>query len=341
MKSSSDRMASYLVLTADSPNFDQVTVRNWEDEGYKISYLPYLGNKKEYLEQLENFAQLLPSEEHYAVVGMLSLHPRQINLLHEFIYNQILAYGDAAEIVLEKCTQPVNSLKTIIAYYPTAIPHLDTAFPTNLNMLVHLAGSDTADSRYKSYAYPYAEKGFAEVGLGTYDKVSASLAWSRTLAVVRKGFGIEVDLEKVWEEHIERRCSYIILLSSFGTKFDIALSPVEFLTKDVDRTMATMVPEPYVNHIPTLTGGIGYKDLYRFYHDFFIPCNPPSMGMRLLSRTVGTDRVVDEMHVQFLHTQEIPWMLPGVAPTGKEVKVALVSVVCIRGGKLYHEHIYW
>ena len=41
--------------------------------------------------------------------------------------------------------------------------------------------------------------------------------------------------------------------------------------------MATMVQEPYVNHIPTMTGGIGAKDLHRFYRDFFIPGNPPSM----------------------------------------------------------------
>jgi hypothetical protein len=65
------------------------------------------------------------------------------------------------------------------------------------------------------------------------------------------------------------------------------------------------------------------------------------MKIRLLSRTVGVDRVVDEMHVAFCHTCEIPWMLPGVPPTNKQVDVALVSVVCIRGGKLYHEHIYW
>ena len=117
--------------------------------------------------------------------------------------------------------------------------------------------------------------------------------------------------------------------------------PVEFSTKDADATMATMVAEPYVNHVPTLTGGIGYKDLHRFYKHFFIPGNPPSMKIRLLSRTVGTDRVVDEMHIQFRHTQEIPWILPGIQPTDKEVEVALVSVVCIRGGKLYHEHIYW
>jgi len=65
------------------------------------------------------------------------------------------------------------------------------------------------------------------------------------------------------------------------------------------------------------------------------------MQMRLVSRTVGTDRVVDEMIASFRHTQEIPWMLPGLPPTDREVEVALVSIVCIRGGKLYHEHIYW
>ena len=101
---------------------------------------------------------------------------------------------------------------------------------------------------------------------------------------------------------------------------------MEFVKKDVDATMATMVSEPYVNHIPTLTGGIGYEDLHRFYRDFFIPSNPPSMKIRLISRTIGTDRVVDEMHIKFRHTQEIPWLLPGVDKTDREVEVALVSV---------------
>lgn len=102
-----------------------------------------------------------------------------------------------------------------------------------------------------------------------------------------------------------------------------------------------MVDEPYVNHVPTLTGGIGRKDLYRFYNDFFIPHNPASMKIRLVSRTVGADRVVDEMVISFDHTEEIPWMLPDVPPTGKHVEIALVSVVCLRGELLYHEHIYW
>jgi len=121
----------------------------------------------------------------------------------------------------------------------------------------------------------------------------------------------------------------------------LTYSAVEFVTRDAEKTLATMISKPYVNHVPTLTGGIGRKDLLRFYADFFIPSNPPSIKLKLLSRTIGSDRVVDEMYVTFKHTQEIPWMLPGVPATDKEVEVALVSVVCIRGGKLYHEHIYW
>lgn len=60
-----------------------------------------------------------------------------------------------------------------------------------------------------------------------------------------------------------------------------------------------------------------------------------------MSRTLGTDHVVDELYLTFTHTQEIPWMLPGVPPTDKYVEIALVSVVGIRAGKLQHEHIYW
>ena len=105
--------------------------------------------------------------------------------------------------------------------------------------------------------------------------------------------------------------------------------------------METMVDEPYVNHVPTLTGGIGYAELHRFYKDFFIPNNPPSMRMKLVSRTIGTNQIVDEMYMSFRHTHVIPWILPNVEPTNKNVEIALVSVVRIRGGKLCHEHIYF
>ena len=105
--------------------------------------------------------------------------------------------------------------------------------------------------------------------------------------------------------------------------------------------MATMVAEPYVNHIPTMTGGTGADALSRFYAEHFIPKMPKDTTLTPLSRTVGADRVVDEMIFSFTHNEEIDWMLPGVAPTGKTVSVPLVAIVAFRGNKLYHEHIYW
>jgi hypothetical protein len=96
-----------------------------------------------------------------------------------------------------------------------------------------------------------------------------------------------------------------------------------------------------VNYVPTMTGGIGTEELLSFYRDYFIPNNPPSLVVKLVSRTIGVDRVVDEMVVSFTHTQIMPWILPGVPATGKTVRVAMVSAVCVRGGKLVHERVYW
>jgi carboxymethylenebutenolidase len=105
--------------------------------------------------------------------------------------------------------------------------------------------------------------------------------------------------------------------------------------------MKTMVASPYVNHIPTMTGGVGATDLARFYRNHFIPKTPKDTKLIPISRTIGADRVVDEMLFCFTHDIEIDWMLPGVAPTGKYVEIPLVAIVNFRGPKLYHEHIYW
>jgi carboxymethylenebutenolidase len=105
--------------------------------------------------------------------------------------------------------------------------------------------------------------------------------------------------------------------------------------------MATMVAEPYVNHIPTMTGGVGAKELSRFYQHHFVHGNPKDMALTPLSRTVGASQIVDEFIMSFTHDCEIDWMLPGVAPTGRYVEIPMLGVVKFRGPKLYHEHIYW
>lgn len=99
--------------------------------------------------------------------------------------------------------------------------------------------------------------------------------------------------------------------------------------------------EPSVTYVPTCTGGTGMDELEEFYSEYFLDGNPDSLDTTLLSRTVGTDRVVDEVFVTFKHSQEMPWILPGVPPTNKRVEIAIVSIVSFKGGKIQHEHVYW
>src|SRR5215212_7748747 len=115
----------------------------------------------------------------------------------------------------------------------------------------------------------------------------------------------------------------------------------EFESRDVDATMATMVAEPYVNHIPTITGGVGFADLHYFYSNHFVGVNPPDMELAPVSRTVGDSSVVDEFILRFTHTTVMDWMLPGIEPSGRAVEVPMVAIVQFTGDKLSHEHIYW
>lgn len=264
------------------------------------------------------------------------------------------AYDNAAAACLEHYHvldhNPEFKLGLLVAYYPTAIPDPKGRFPSSISVLVHLAaGAEvgvtkqsqmvgiqgkrrTRTSRvqpglgtggklelaYPSYTYE-AETGFAEHDVEEYDGVAAELAWSRSLAAARKVFGIDPDLELVLEKNLQSK----------------------FFTRDAQGALETYTTHktPHVTNIPTLTGGIGAEDLRRFYADYF--ANPPSMKVTLLSRTIGVDRVVDEMHVKFKHTQEMPWILPGVPATEKKVEILVVSIVAVKGGKLHHEHVYW
>jgi carboxymethylenebutenolidase len=115
----------------------------------------------------------------------------------------------------------------------------------------------------------------------------------------------------------------------------------EFATRDTNGTLETMVPDAYVNHIPVLTGGVGHEQLREFYSRHFIPKMPPDTEIVPISRTIGAERLVDEMIFRFTHTVEMDWMLPGIAPTGRRVECPLVVIVHFRDGKLANEHIYW
>jgi carboxymethylenebutenolidase len=126
--------------------------------------------------------------------------------------------------------------------------------------------------------------------------------------------------------------------SSLGETFDEHLI-CEFEKHDVDATMKTMVKEPYVHHIPMLTGGEGFNGVYNFYKTHFVCKMPADTKVKRISRTVGRDQVVDELILSFTHDRKIDFMIPGIQPTGKYVELPHVVVMKFNGNKIAHEHI--
>lgn len=222
-----------------------------------------------------------------------------------------------------------------VSYYGVGIETmLDEAVRAPCPMALHFAGADrfvppqavarirdgfAARHDVEIHEYPGVDHGFNCDQRPAYDKPAAMMAHSRSIALFRRVMGPHYNLSALWDKH----CEY------------------EFGLRDVDATMATMVPQPYVNHIPTMTGGVGYTQLHRFYKNHFVNSNPADTTLIPISRTVGADRVVDEMLFCFTHDREIDWMLPGIPPTGRRVEIPLVAIVSFRGDKLYNEHIYW
>ena len=125
-----------------------------------------------------------------------------------------------------------------------------------------------------------------------------------------------------------------------ATVFDDHVA-AEFVDMDLDATMATMAEDPYVNHVPVMTGGVGFEGVRQFYGDHFIGKWPADIAITPVSRTVGESQVVDELVLSFTHDIEMPQLLPGVAPTGRHVQLAFCVVVGFADGKVAHEHIYW
>jgi carboxymethylenebutenolidase len=144
------------------------------------------------------------------------------------------------------------------------------------------------------------------------------------------------DKKKISNSNPTSKQSHDKLAAVFDTHINC-----EFDKIDVFATMQTMVKDPYVHHVPVLTGGIGYEKVYTFYRDSFIGKMPSDTKFVQISRTIGKYQVVDELILSFTHDIEIPAMVPGISPTGKHVELPLVVVMRFKGNKIAHEHIYW
>ena len=240
----------------------------------------------------------------------------------------LLGFGDGGTLA---CLAAASAdADCAVAYDPVdAGALLDRPATSGRPTVIHLAEHDAAPEATRRalaavpdtdvFTYPGCRSGFARPGSADFDKSASLIAHTRSLTVFRRTMGPHYDLEALWERH----------------------TALEFAARDAEATMTTMVAEPYVNHIPTMTGGVGYTELLRFYKYHFIPTTPPDAMLVPVSRTVGVDRLVDEFVFTLTHDRQVDWLLPGVPPTNKRVEIPMLAVVRFRGDKLYNEHIYW
>lgn len=199
-----------------------------------------------------------------------------------------------------------------VGYYGVSIEKtLDEASNLNSPLMLHIAGDDKfcppeaqrqihdaldANPLVTIHDYAGQEHAFGRTGGEHYNAAAAELANLRSLEFFVNhlaGAGLAAAqqvLSARWDDHVK----------------------YEFATRNTDDTLETMVADAYVNHVPVMTGGVGHDELREFYATRFIPQMPPDTAMTPVSRTIGVDRVVDEMVFEFTHTIKMDWTLPGV-----------------------------
>ncbi|MEZ5735480.1 MAG: dienelactone hydrolase family protein [Novosphingobium sp.] len=223
----------------------------------------------------------------------------------------------------------------VISLYPVGIQDLPDelvtpACPTQ----IHLGGADpmcppeAADrirARYagnkwvKIHSYEEAGHAFFNPYREEHDRLASESALTHILEMIRPQMGPDYDLSEAWERH----------------------AFYEFGLRDADKTIETMVDVPYVNHVPVMTGGTGRSELHHFYKNYFVDVHPDDYKAISVSRTVGANRLVDEMLISFTHDRLMDYVLPGIPATGRKITIAACGVITFRGNKLRHEHIYY
>ena len=160
-------------------------------------------------------------------------------------------------------TETIEGLGQIAAVISYGSAHLISSTPT----LLHKCGEPPmpikkdVTKQNKTYYYPKVEPFFVLPSHRSFHASSASVSHTRTLSFLKPLLGGPwFELEEIWEEH----------------------TLYEFGERAVEKTMSTMVQEPYVNHVPTITGGIGRARLTAFYRNHFIFNNPEDTALELV-----------------------------------------------------------
>lgn len=259
-------------------------------------------------------------------LGPTRVHPPGGISVVGFSLGGRLAYLSACRLSTVSCG---------VSYYGTGIEdQLNEADHLGGRLVIHLPEQDKfvgapaqrrIAERFESsknvevYIYPGVDRGFGRRSTENYNRPASTIAHQRTMAALKREMGPYFDLSRLWDLH-RRYC---------------------LVQPDIDALMEGMVDDPYVNNVPTRTGGVGREKVRDFYANHFIGKMPKDVRLTAISRTVGACQLVEESLLSFTHTHVIDWLLPGVAPSNRYVEIPIVSIANFRGEKIHRLQTYW
>ncbi|KAF2442265.1 NTF2-like protein [Karstenula rhodostoma CBS 690.94] len=320
----------YAQLEVSEKSLDPPPLQKWAEEGFAVVQIKVPGKPED-------------GGEFSLARGLQALRDCKQCIWGDGV--GLISYVTRIPFYVEEAACHSPHIKALISYGGRKFTSISSSTSTNSTLppqLVHISGAETPrresvsivqdvdissstttpEGPVKTFRYVNAkqESKWVLPADEDYHSTSAGIAHTRSLMFLKPLLnGPYFDLEAIWEEH----CRY------------------EFGERDVARTMATMVSQPYVNHIPTLTGGIGQERLTAFYTNHFVHANPDDTELEMVSRTIGIDRVVDEFVFKLTHDRRVDWLLPGIPPTGKYLEIPFTGIIGMRGDRLCHEHIHW
>jgi carboxymethylenebutenolidase len=111
-----------------------------------------------------------------------------------------------------------------------------------------------------------------------------------------------------------------------------------WVDRDVPAALALLDDAATLVDMPAMSGGNSPAEIAEHLAGRAVPAD---LAVERISRTVDTRRLVDELRWTFVHDRELPWLLPGVAATGRPVRVLGISVVAVRHARITSVRTLW
>lgn len=94
-------------------------------------------------------------------------------------------------------------------------------------------------------------------------------------------------------------------------------------------------------NLPVRTGARDRDELHRYLQRDLLPHRPADLARRRISRTVDRFRLVEQEVLTFTHDVELPWLLPGAAPSHRCAEVVAVTIATFRQGRIGAQRTHW